>query len=313
MELSLLIFKDLLSKFLIAAAGFIAVKAKISKTGDNKAIAVLLVYFFAPCAMLGTFSVEYESSLLAKFGITAGITLIVLALFAIIGRILNKSIGLDEPSQACMIFTNNGSFIISVISLLLGSEAVFYLSAFITVHVIFFWTYGYKLLSGQDGIKLKNLINPNIIAVLVGFALFVTRIELPEIVSSAITSMGSMNSSMAMFLIGMSLGMCNFKSVFAQKKVWLLSIGRMIMMPAIVVIILALTGVAERFPELATPLLVVVIAASCPMANNVLEVTLINPDTDENAIERSASVSTLTTLMCIVTIPVMIMLYQALC
>ena len=313
MELSVLIFKDLVSKFIVAAVGYAAIRFGILKSGDNKIIANMLIYFFAPCALFGTFSAEFDKSLLFGFAATAVMTIAVLLLFSIIGKLLHLTVKADETFQASLIFSNNGSFTISLVDTLMGSEALLYLGAYIIVHVVYFWTYGFKLLSGQPKIKIRNLLNPNIIAAILGLTVFLARIHLPDIVSEAISSMGSMNSPLVMFMIGMSLANCDLKKVLRQRKVWILSLARMIAMPLIIVLILAFSGIGSLIPELYMPILIVIIAASGPLANNVLEVTLLNPKTDEAKIGVTTSVCTLTTLMCIVTIPVMIMLYQALC
>mgnify|MGYP000124719318 FL=1 len=58
MEISILLFWQILSMFLMLLMGFALVKAGLLKAQDSRILSVLLLYLALPCAILDSFQVE---------------------------------------------------------------------------------------------------------------------------------------------------------------------------------------------------------------------------------------------------------------
>lgn len=312
MELSLLILGNLISKAIIGGVGFFGIKSKLCDSRAGAFLASFTLYFTGPCALISGFLRPFDASMMQNFGVVLISAFCVYFAFILISRLLAKVFYLGNALEASLIFTNNGSFIISVIASLLGSDYVFYLSAFIIAHQLIFFTYGIKLITGQKKINMKNFLNPNVLAVFIGLILFLLSIGLPEIVQSAIETLGDMHGGLCLIMVGMALAGCNLKEVFSGRKGWLISIGRLVALPMIVALVLAVIAAIPQFTIYKSVFTVVVIAASCPTANNVLQIAMLyTKDGDGGGVKDATTVNVLTTCLCVVTIPVIALMYLA--
>ncbi|MBP3704949.1 MAG: AEC family transporter, partial [Clostridia bacterium] len=90
------------------------------------------------------------------------------------------------------------------------------------------------------------------------------------------------------------------------KRVWLVAFLRLIMVPLIMIPLLKFTGVAQLVPNGGQVLLVVLLATMTPSASTITQFAQVF---DKDA-EYASSINVLTTLLCVVTIPLMVTLYQ---
>ena len=270
MEFGWLVFKDLLAKFCMMLVGFVLVRLRICPHTDSKTLSRLCLYVAGPCALFGAFQMPFSRAMLTRFGAAAALSAAVMLLFILLAKVAGKCTPLDAVSRASLIYSNNGSFLVSLISALMGNEAVFYLSAFIAMHNVLFWTHGYAMLTHQPKVRLRNMLNPNVVAIFIGFVFF---------------------------------GKCT---------VWLVSLGRLVLFPLAALGVLLLIGAPRWGAELEMLVNVVILAASCPVANHVLQVALLYTNEGTPELDIAASVNTLSTCLCIVTIPIMVILYQIL-
>lgn len=302
MELSLLIFRDLAAKFLVGAAGFVLVKCGICKRGDNALLAKLCLYFAGPCQLLNVFFVEFDTALLQRFGLAVLISAVILLLCILCAYGAGRFLRADRVSQASLIYSNNGSFLLALVQVLLGTEAALYLSAYTVMQNLVFWTHGYRLLTGKS-ISVKTMVNPNVLAVFGGMTIFLFSIKFPPILSAAIRELGSLNSPICMIMIGMALASCDLKRTFCQKKVWIVSMARLIVLPMVAVCAFAASGLAKKSADLMLLGNALVIATSGPSANNVLQLVLVAEHSTSGDVDVAASVNTVSTCFCIITIP----------
>lgn len=313
MELSLLIFQDLLSKFLVGAAGYLAIKKRICSAEAGRILAGIGLYFTGPCSLFGAFQAEFSMTFLRRYGIAVVLSAAVILFFMGAALAGKKLFGCSALEQACLIYSNNGTFILSMVSVLLGKEALLYLSAYTAAHCLFFFTHGMMYLGGQKKINWKNLLNPNLLGIYLGFLIFLCRIQIPEVLEKAVNDLGSMHGSLCMLTVGMALAVCDFKKTFGMLRVWMISLARLILLPAAAVVIVFFSGITRQNPDLRMLINVVIIAASGPAANQVLQVALLQEGDGRAEVDVATSVNTVSTCLCIVTIPLVTMLYQVLC
>lgn len=79
------------------------------------------------------------------------------------------------------------------------------LSMFLLVFNFLVFTYGVMLVSGNGSINLRQLVNPGVVSALIALLFGLTGWRLPSPVESALSSIGSINTPMAMMVIGSSL------------------------------------------------------------------------------------------------------------
>ena len=120
------------------------------------------------------------------------------------------------------------------------------------------------------------------------------------------TQLGSLIGPLSMLNVGFIMAEENLLDVFKGRKIWLVTILRLIILPMIMIFCVRLTGITSRFPQTKSVLLISLLAAAAPTASSIAQFA------DNDAVP-SGKINILSTLCCIITMPVVIMIYQVLC
>ncbi len=184
-----------------------------------------------------------------------------------------------------------------------GGEALFYATLFYLVSNSVIWTAGVNILnpSSERGMmqKMKNMLNPNTIAFIVGITLMLAGINLPSVIDIPLSGLGQTTSYLSMLYIGGMLAQTDIRGVFRRRQVYILSLNKMIISP--VLLILFFNVIFELFSLHIDPIAfsVVVLQAGTPcMAIIVVLARMFNAD-DGHATENVF----ITTLLSLFTLP----------
>ena len=262
----LLVMKQLFTMCLIALGGFIF--AKIFKVEDSqqKIVSKLLLYFINPFMVVKSFNLEFDSDKLVQLGFVFVVALVIHIIMILIGFFSSK----EQVDRLVVCFTNCGFIGIPLIRGVFGDEGVFYLMGYLVVFNITIWTYGYYIMCGSINLK-KIITNPNIIAVIIGIAIFCSPWTLPEIIARPVIMIGDTNTAMSMLLIGILLA--NFKP--SDGKLYALKIAKVSLFRHV---ICALVNIGVLFlvwklfpnmPDCRILLFVVLICSMCPAATTI--------------------------------------------
>ena len=307
--MALLLLEQILSLFLIMACGFLVVKLGLLKGSDSRAFSVVSIYLIVPCVIIKSFQIELTPEV--RDGFLLAVVVAVLAHVALLGIsfVFKKLLGLDAVERASAIYSNAGNLIIPLVTAILGDEWVIYASAFICVQQFFLWTHAQMILSGQKGMDWKKLLmNMNLISIVVGLALMLLRIRLPEILLTSINGLAGTIGPVSMIMLGMLLADADLKKIVTDRRVYLVTLLRLIVTPLIMLAILKITGLAGRVPEGKTILYVSFMAMMTPAATMVTQLSQLN----DNRPAFASAVNVMTTLLCIVTMPLMTQIYMTL-
>lgn len=311
MRLSILLAAQIGVLFLVALAGFLLVKYELLKEDDSKVISWLVAYVLSPCVIIQSFQIDFTADKLKGLGLAVAAAIAAQLLFAVGGRALAKPLHLTPIERASVIYSNCGNLIVPLVSFVLGEEWVFYTCAYMMVSTVLTWTHMQSLLSrGKGGGSLKNIIlNPNIIAILIGLVLFFTGIRVPAALESSIDGFGGAIGPVSMLVVGMLIGNMDLKWVFTRKRPYLISMFRLVVFPVVVAVLFALVVRMGVHADAGYILLVSLLAASAPAAVMVTQITQLY---DGDA--RYASViNVMSVIFCIITMPLVVLLYESLC
>lgn len=294
----LLIIKQIIIMFLMVALGYIVYKRKLIDDYSTKQVTDLVIYVVTPCIVITSFSQEFSMDKLLGFGIALILSFVSLAIGLILGKILlGKDTGLEQYGCG---FSNAGFIGIPLVTSLLGVEYVFYVSAFIVAFNMLSWSYGIMLISGKSDFNLKKfLTNPTIVAIVIGFILFVTQITLPEVIMSTCSSVGSMNTPLGMIILGTYIAKEDILKIFTSKMGYYVSIIRLILVPVISIFIFKFVYVP--FDEIK---MVMLICASAPCGATLAMFSQMCG----NDYSYGARIVSLSTLLCPITIVAMLTL-----
>lgn len=250
--------------FLIMVLGFLCFKLKIINHETNKKLSDFLLLIVNPLLIFNSyqrdFNKELFQGLLVSFvlALVSHIVAIGIAQLLVRGK-ANKDLPLERFS---CIYSNCGFMGIPLINSLYGSEGVFYLTAYMTVFNLLIWTHGVIMMTGQRSIKamFKTLISPTFIAIVIGFALFLLDIRVPEVLYRSMDYVASMNTPLAMIIAGVTLAQSEIKKVLFKRRIYLVILMKQILIPAVLVLLY------YRLPLNPEIITTAVLAAGCPVA-----------------------------------------------
>lgn len=304
--IAILLAEQLVSLFLIMALGFILVKAKIVKSRDSKTLSLISVYLIMPCVVINAFQIDYSKEIRDGFLLALlAAVLIHLLLFLICG-ILKKPLHLTSVEKSSLIYSNAGNLIIPLVTSILGSKWVIYSSAFLCVQTVLLWTHAQSVMQGKTVFNWKKLLqNVNLIAIIVGAFLFFFHIKLPIILSETVTSIASLIGPVSMIMLGMLLTEVDWKALFLSKRIYFMAALKMLVLPTIMVVFLRLFAHHCPVTNASTILLISLLATITPSATTITQMAQIY----DNHPDYASAINVFTTVVCIVTMPVMVFFY----
>lgn len=309
MEISLILMRQIVKLFLILLMGWGIVKAKLLRPEDSRSLSVVMVYLLTPCVIIDAFQVDYTpqvmQGLLYAFAIAAGAHI----LFLLVTRLLCRPLRLDVIERTTVIYTNAGILVIPLVNALLGEEYVIYSCAFIVIQQVLIWTHCRSLLCGAAASDWRKIVfNVNILAIAVGFALFLLRVPLPGLVEETLGTMGDMFGPLGMLLAGMVIADTPLRTLFTSARSYLAAALRLLVCPLLMVLLFYVLGTAGWIPDGKNILLTVYLACITPACATVTSLAQLY---DRDAAHSSA-LYVLTTLLSIITMPVMVGVFDTL-
>ena len=292
--------------FLMIFMGYVIVKARLLKGEDSKVISKIVLYLIIPWVIINAFQVDYTSEkvqgLLLAFA--ASVMLQVLLLIIVWGA---GRMGLNEVEKASVYYSNAGNLIMPIVTFVLGQEWVLYGCVFMSVQLVFVWSHGKWVLSRQSKIDWKKiLLNINMVAVFAGVFLFFTKIRLPQILNQTFGSVGSMIGPASMMVTGMLIAEMSLKDIFTNGRVYFITFLRLIAVPAVALLLLKVSGLVNGSPDGKKLLLIVFLAVITPSASTITQMCQVYGNDSQYA----SAINVMTTLFSIVTMPLMVLLFQ---
>lgn len=233
-----ILINQIVAMFLMMAVGFSLFRFKMIDDHSVAHMSNVVLYAASPAIILQSFATQFSFDKLFGalwcFGLSAVITGVAIA-------ITRAIYGADRPlSQMSIIFTNSGFIGLPLVQNVIGPEYAFYVSMCMAAVTFFLWTYGIYLVS-QDSreVSLKKVFtNPGVFTLGIGFIVFVGNVTYPEVLDSALSGLGNVNAGLAMVILGAYLAQADIRSLLLDKWVYLASFLRLIIVPAVFLVIL---------------------------------------------------------------------------
>nr|WP_236629374.1 MULTISPECIES: AEC family transporter [Lactobacillus] len=174
--------------FLLMLIGWICYKIEFIHEQTTKDLTRALLYVVSPCLIINAFKQKLTASRLQQFFLLMILVVVLFVFKILVSRILfNKKTVADRSTRTILkysgTYTNTGFMVIPLVQALLGNNGVFFAVPYLICYNIFMWTHGIGLFQKRQGTvtdKVRQIIlNPNIIAAMIGFLLFVTQFKLP--------------------------------------------------------------------------------------------------------------------------------------
>lgn len=303
----LTLYNNLLALVFMMVAG--AVLAKLGYIDDRlrQTLNRLIFAFTLPLYVFGSMQTSITRNLLVTsvyplaFG--AGLSLVNGVAGYSLGRLFRTPIE-ERPLFAFMnMFGNNIYLALPMAAALFGPEGTPIVLLYGLGSDLVLWTLGLGILARQRSFAwkdLKNLLNPSIIALILGATAGLLGVRFPFAINEAISKMGGLTTPLALMLTGAALMEIKLSERAGLRETAALLIGKLIVSPALAalaVILLGLNGVLAQ---------VLVIMASMP----TIVRSIVISDRYGWDSSKTAMGVLVTTIACFLTIPLVMALLQ---
>ncbi|WP_282580103.1 AEC family transporter [Natroniella sulfidigena] len=242
------VFSQVLILFFILFLGFFMRKYNIVDENLNENLANIVLSISFPALIL--ISMDYEFSLERlitirdMFLITLVIFLIMIAIaYVVVNYVMSSTPDKNSIYQFMIVFGNTVFIGFPIIDVIFGREGIFLAAIYNLVVNIFLWTFGVIIMTKDEqggGFSYKKLLNPGIVAVILGFVIFLFSIEIPGLINDLLEMLGGTTTPLALLVVGSTLAKVEVSNVFSNFKLWTIALFRQLVFPLLVFIILNL-------------------------------------------------------------------------
>lgn len=256
--------------YIIVLVGAICDKIGWFTEKTGKACTDLLFYIITPAVIINSFlTQEFNKESATKLLIAVGC-----------GFLLHFiAIGINTPlfskgnrDENCVykygaIYGNVGYMTLPLTQAILGDEGVFYCSGVVMAFNVIAFTHGVYMMDSTANKKFdykKLFLNPGVISIVIGLPIYLLKINLPQIITQPIDYVASTQTPVAMLIFGTFLAHTKVKDMFKHKKMFLVALSKLIVLPAVMFVIYRLMGLTG------TLLIALCISSCAPSANNTV-------------------------------------------
>lgn len=297
---------QMLVLFIFMALGFFLNKKRLLPLDDSVVLSKLETYAFVPCLV---FSVFYKYCTVENFKQKWTYMLYGAAVMAVslpIGIVLAKFFAKDGYLKKIYTYSfavANFSFMGNAVVLgVFGEKVLFDYMIFTLPLNLYVYSIGTaSLIPTEKGDKLsvKTFVNPIFIALILGAVCGLLSVPLPKFITTAISSAGACMSPLAMLLTGFVIGEYSLKTLASDKKVYLASVIRLIILPSAFMAMLLLLKTDKDIIRVA------LCATAMPLGLN----TVVFPAAYGGDTTPGAGMALVSHLISVITIPVMFSIF----
>ena len=297
---------QMLVLFIFMALGFFLNKKRLLPLDDSVLLSKLETYAFVPCLV---FSVFYKYCTVENFKQKWTYMLYGAAVMAVslpIGIVLAKLFAKDGYLKKIYTYSfavANFSFMGNAVVLgVFGEKVLFDYMIFTLPLNLYVYSIGTaSLIPTEKGGKLsvKTFVNPIFIALILGAVCGLLSVPLPKFITTAISSAGACMSPLAMLLTGFVIGGYSLKTLASDKKVYLASVIRLIILPSVFMAVLLLLKTDKDIIRVA------LCATAMPLGLN----TVVFPAAYGGDTTPGAGMALVSHLISVITIPVMFSIF----
>lgn len=298
------LFAKLLTFIALMLAGYAGARKNILCPGFAKSLSWLVMDVFLSCTILNSVTsgdLDISGAQLVKVILLLSLVMLISYAFgAVSARVFFKGRE-NTPVFELLISVMNNIFIgLPIAEALYGATAVLYCALSCIPYNLLLYSYGVwrlksgKALDGGSAFKVKDVFTVPFFATLAALLIFIFNIQLPYILRELISTTASATMPASMIVIGATLGSVKIADGFRERYVYLISLMRLVIVPAVVWFIAGLLSTDAMLVATCT------IIAACPSA---IVVSILALQNDYDAAFSSKAVL-VTTALSMISLPV---------
>jgi predicted permease len=305
----------ILTLFICIAVGFTIRKTNIVDRDAGKTVSKLVTWVFCPALNFITMASNFTIETLGTHGINFTLSICGVAVALIIAIPLSKVfVKENSPERGiyayALAFANNGYMGDPLVLMILGEQAFAFYKLFTLPINMVIYSWGMAQLvpqSAKKGNFLKNLINAPLIAMLLGMAFGITGLGayLPEFFRKSLDTLKVCMGPGAMLVAGFTIANYPIKEILTKRKVYLATLLRLTLIPAILIGIVflvktALSSILGIFIN-NNPLYLLFFASASAIGLN----TVVFPEAYGGDPKTGAAMAMISHTLSVLTIPIM--------
>jgi predicted permease len=301
METVTILIRQIAIMFGLMAVGWILFRTRFLTEQGTKDLSNILIRLVTPAVIIRSFLVGRTAENTSWFLLSFGLSLAAILLSSLLARFVYRS---GRPvDRFGLSFANAGFFGIPLVTALLGADHVFLIASFVMMTILSQWTYGVFLFTGDRKIfsPKRLLLNPVVIAFVVSMVVFFGNITLPTILKTPVEMVANLHTPLAMIVLGSYLARGRIAEIFKDASAYPLAALRLVAVPLITIALFMLLPASMDVVRTA-----VLIPAIAPVGVNVTVFAGLHGQDHGRAVR----IVCLSTILSIVTIPLIVLLAQ---
>lgn len=284
--------------------GFVLSRGKKVFVAHAKSLSAILIFVLGPAMIVNSFlRLEYSQENMIRIGKFFLISLLVQVVsFGILYLVLHRKYA-DSKYRILSIGSvlgNVGFFGMPVLASIFPIEPIVLVYSSINVmsmNLIVFTIGTYMITNDKKYISLKSaILNPTTLSLLVALPLFIFGVHFPAQIESAVALLAKMVTPVCMIILGMRLSEAKAKAIFTRPFVYVTCLLKLVVFPTVVFLLV------RWIPGIDDVCKTTVIALAMMPSGAIIESLAELYDCEQ---EFSANVVLLTTILSVVTIPLM--------
>ena len=317
--------------FLLIVAGYAARKLKVVDAHFGASLASFIFNIVFPALIIRSMNIPFNLADLRNGAVLMLICAVVMLAMYLIGNATNaatgkggrRTDGMARILRFSLMFPNYTFMAYPVIQALYGTTGLFYVTMYTMPMRIVFYTLGPLLMASRsrraisasasdaaptqapsavkkaDAGGLAALLNPAVLSIPVGLLLYLFSVQLPEPLGKSLDYLASVATPMGMVVSGIALADSSLANLFTEARVFLLSVLRLLIAPALVFGALSALALVPGLAVDPLVLKVAVVFSAMPAASSTT-IFALRFRTDP---ERAAQTVFVTTVLSILTVP----------
>lgn len=292
------VFEQVLILLIFAAVGYTLCKSGLVSGDKTSLLSTLEVYIFLPCVIFNTFSQRFTVDYLREKYVLLIASTVLLILLIIGARFVAHWMTKDSYQRLVYRYSltvpNYGYVGYALAESIFGSATLLDVMIFVLPISVYTYSIGYAMLTNCTDRKkiVKKIINPPIIATLLGSVVGLTGFVLPGVLQTVVEKAGACMSPVSMLLIGMVVSQYDLKSLLTHKHAYIICAMRLVVIPVLVHLLLKITSM-----EMVMTAAVLIYCMPCG-ANTIVFAKMTGQDC-----RTGASLSLISTVLSVITIP----------
>ena len=293
------VFQEMLVILFGMAMGYLAHRLGYLGGETDQKLSKIILNITMPCLIVASVATGDElpgaAEILSVLKVAAVFYGMELLLSAVVPRLLGGTDKQKGVWRYTLVFPNMAFIGYPVAVALFGPEALFYAVILVLPFNLLAYSLGPLMLAGRAKFRWQQLISPCILASLTALVIALGHISLPAIVGECVEFVGSITTPLSLLVVGSLLAGLTVGKVFASPRLWALTAVRLLVLPALLWLLLGWMNVE---PPMVAGIAVILMAMPTAVNGSMLSMEY-GGDT-----ECMAQITFLTTLVSIITIPV---------